>query len=277
MAGPTGTPTNEVERRRWNDAAWAAVWPKREQLTGVVTDVLLGHLHLAAGDRVLDVGSGGGTTSIAAGRLVGATGCVVGADISEPLVSHARRRAAEQAATNVRFVVADVQHDEVEGAPFSVAMSQFGVMFFDEPRTAFAHILDQAEPGGRLGFACWQSFDRNPWHLGHAVEAWVAPPPPPLAGKSRTGPFSLSDSARTADLLTAAGWSAVVCTGYEMTATVAGEAIADDAQLGFLGVPEGNMAEVREAVDRHLARFDRGDGTYEAPLAFQIFTAIKQR
>ena len=35
------TDANEAERRRWNDCAWAAAWPKREQLTTAVTDVLL--------------------------------------------------------------------------------------------------------------------------------------------------------------------------------------------------------------------------------------------
>ena len=41
-------------------------------------------------------------------------------------------------------------------------MSQFGVMFFDEPKTASANIRAQLVPGGRLGFGCWQSVQKNP-------------------------------------------------------------------------------------------------------------------
>jgi hypothetical protein len=40
--------SNETERRRWNDPYWSGVWPRREQLTGAVTPMLLERLHLKA-------------------------------------------------------------------------------------------------------------------------------------------------------------------------------------------------------------------------------------
>ena len=200
---------NLAERRRWNDAYFASVWPKREVMTSAVTDILLGHLGLCDGERVLDIGSGGGSTTIAAGHRVEPGGSVVGADISVPLVDLARTRAAEQRATNVSFHVADVQRDTVPGAPFDAAVSQFGVMFFDEPATAFANIRRHLVPGGRLAFGCWQAMEKNPWFVGPAVAAYVPPPPPPAPGKSPTGPFSLSDPDRVREILAEAGWKAV--------------------------------------------------------------------
>ena len=164
MPESTTTP-NEAEHRRWNSDYWTSVWPRREQLTNAVTAPLLGYLSLQRGDRVLDVGSGGGTSALAVAPLVGVEGAVVGADISGQLVRFARRRAAEAGLANVTFEVADMQTDDIPGAPFTVAMSQFGVMFFDQPRIAFANLLHQLEDGGRLGFACWQSAARNPWHI----------------------------------------------------------------------------------------------------------------
>ena len=59
--------------------------------------------------------------------------------------------------------------DDVPGGPFDVALSQFGVMFFDEPVTAFTNIRAQLLTGGRMAFACWQTADRNPWYIGANV------------------------------------------------------------------------------------------------------------
>ena len=265
--------TNAAERRRWNDAYWVSVWPKREQMTTAVTSLLLDHLRLAEGAKVLDVGSGGGLTAIAAGRLVGDRGSVVGADISAPLVSFATERALDRQAANVSFVVADMQQDTVPGGPFDAALSQFGVMFFDEPETAFANIRRQLVPGGRLGFVCWQPAEKNPWFIGPALAAHVPPPPPPPPGKSATGPFSLSDPVRVGEILAAAGWKKVEGTPCERVASVDREAIADDGQLKFLGVPEESLESARRAVDEHLEHLTGSDGRIEAPLAVQIFTA----
>lgn len=238
---------NAAERRRWNDKYWASVWPKREQLTSEITDILLGHLALAERERVLDIGSGGGRTTIS--------------------------RATDQGLANVSFSVADVQHDTVSGAPFDLAMSQFGVMFFDQPVTAFANIRRHLVAGGRLGFACWQPIERNRWFIGPALAGYVPPPPPPAPGKSPTGPFSLSDPSRVGDILADSGWTAVQRTPYELVVKVDAEAIVDDQQLTFLGVPEESFGAARRAVDEHLERLLGSDGRIEAPLSVQIFTA----
>jgi SAM-dependent methyltransferase len=265
--------TNAAERRRWNDEYWASVWPKREQLTNVVTGLLLGHLGLIAGEKVLDVGSGGGTTTLAAGRLVGDRGSVLGADISAPLVDLARQRALDQRAANVSFLVADVQHDTIPGAPFDAAMSQFGVMFFDQPDTAFANIRHHLLPGGRLGFACWQSVENNPWFVGPALAKFVPSPPAPAPGKSPTGPFSLSDPRRVVEVLASSGWTGVQHKPHDVVVNVDREAIVDDHQLTFLGVAAPSFDDARRAVEDHLKRLTGSDGRIQAPLSFQIFTA----
>jgi SAM-dependent methyltransferase len=271
MAGEAET--NAAERRRWNDEYWASVWPKREQLTDAVTDILLGHLDLLESERVLDIGSGGGTATLAAGRLVGDAGSVIGADISAPLVEFARRRASDRQTTNVSFLVADVQHETIPGGPFDAAVSQFGVMFFDEPSEAFANIRRHLAPGGRLGFVCWQAVEKNPWFVGPAIARYTPPPKPPAPGKSPTGPFSLSDPDRVCEILLASGWKTVERTPYELLATVDREAIVDDEQLTFLGVDEASVEKARRAVDEHLDRLTGSAGRLHAPLSIQVFTA----
>jgi len=270
----SATEPNESERRRWNDDAWAAAWPKREPLTTAVTDVLLGQVRLRQGEKVLDVGTGGGVAALAAAEAVG-DGAVVGADISAPLIELARRRGEERGVANASFVVADVQQQTVPGGPFDAAISQFGVMFFDEPETAFANIRKHMAGGGRLGFACWGAPDRNPWFPVPAlVLAGVLPPPaPPAPGKSPTHPFSLCDAQRTAAILRASGWREVSSSSHELVVAVEREAIVDEEALGFFGVPADSLEAASQAIERQLAPLTREDGRIDAPLAFQVFTA----
>lgn len=264
---------NEAERRRWNDAYWTSIWPRREAFTDNVTDDLLTHLAATKGERILEIGSGGGTVSLALAKLVGPQGAVVGADISEPLLRLARERAGRASVSNVDWVLADVQGDSLPGAPFDAATSQFGVMFFDEPVSAFGNIRKQVREGGRFVFVCWQSMDRNPWALGHAIGAYTPPPPAPAVGKSQTGPFTLGDFDRTAGILADAGWAEPRATPYERIVTVDRSAIFDDGQLVLNGVAEENLPAARDAIERHLAQFARSDGRLDVPVSYFVVTA----
>jgi SAM-dependent methyltransferase len=265
---------NEAQRRHWNDDARVAAWRRREPMTAAVTDTLLEHVALDGGESVLDVGTGGGRTAVAAAHRVAPDGKVVGADISEPLVALARQRADADGATNAHFVVADVQTAPLGGGPFDVAMSQFGVMFFDESIVAFANIRAHMRLGGRLVFICWQELAYNPWFVGTVLQPFCPPAPRPGPGKNATGPFTLADPDYTTGILAAAGWSAVERTAHRKTATVDYEVLVDaDSYLRFLGVADDRLPEARAACEAHLAPLRRTDGRYDAPLAFQVFTA----
>ncbi len=269
------TEANQTERKRWNDPLWSKFWPKRERFTETVTPLLLRALALRPGERVLDIGSGGGPATSAAAAAVGNTGRAIGADISAPLVELARSRAAAAGLKNVSFQIKDVQQDRIDGGPFDVAMSQFGVMFFDEPKTAFANIRMQLAPGGRLGFACWQSFAKNPWFIGPALKDFVPPPPQPAPGKSPTGPFAFADTDYVRGILQAAGFADIAVAFHEYEIEAPENAIVDDAQLVFIGVPPERMPQARAAVDKHMTQFRLPSGLCRYPLAVQIFTARK--
>ena len=98
-------------------------------------------------------------------------------------------------------------------------------------------------------------------------------PPPPAPGKSPTGPFSLSDPGRVVDILTESGWSDVDHHPHDLVVVVDRDAIVDDGQLTFLGVPDAYLEAARQAVEEHLAPLMTTDGRIRARLAFQIFTA----
>jgi SAM-dependent methyltransferase len=265
--------TNAAERQRWNDARWTAVWPKRERLTDGVTAYVLAAAALQPGEQVLDVGSGGGRTSIAAAREVGPTGTVVGADISTPLRVLAERRAVESGAGNITFCTVDVQTDSVPGGPFDAAISQFGVMFFEEPVIGFANIRAHLVPGGRLVFACWQSSEQNPWAVFAVVAEFMPPPPEPAPGKAPTGPFALADPVRTTEILRSAGFVDIRRTPYEITVDAPGDSVVDDDQLEEMGIAPDRLAAAQATVDAYMGQFAVTPEMSRFPLAFQVFEA----
>jgi SAM-dependent methyltransferase len=268
--------SNDFERRRWNDERWAALWPRRERLTDPVTEHLLDALALRPGERVLEVGSGGGKAALAAARAVGAEGSVVGADLSAPLNKLAEQRRGEAGAENVRFCLADMQTDAVGGGPFDAAMSQFGVMFFDEPTVAFSNIRAHLEPDGRIAFACWQSIEQNPWFFGPAIQSFVPPPPEPPPGKSPTGPFTLADPEQTTAILETAGFTDVRRTPHRLDVVAPEDSILDEAQLIFLGVSEDELQAAKDAVVAYMKPLKLDGDLARFPLAFQIFQARNQ-
>ncbi len=264
---------NDGERRRWNDERWTTYWPDREELTIPATPMVARHLALAPGQRVLDIGSGGGRATIAWARAVGDTGRVVGADLSAALVELATSRATDAGASNLSFVVADAQVDRIPGSPFDVAVSEFGVMFFDEPVTAFANIRAHIRPSGRLVFACWQPVERNPWHVNAVLGGLLPTPPAPAAGKSPPGPFTLGVPEHTRAILEAAGFTAVEHAAYDVAAEASPAAVFTPAVLPVMGVARSDLQAATAMAQAHLATFDTGGGSYVFPLAFLVFEA----
>lgn len=268
---------NEAERRRWNDEQWTAAWPKREDLTAAATGPLLDALLPQDGERVLDIGSGAGATTLEVARRTAPNGLVVGADISVQLTEFASRRAADEQVANARFLVADVQLDRIEGGLFDAAMSQFGVMFFDEPVAAFANIRENVVAGARFCFASWLALSENPWFLAPVLADFIIPPTVPAPGKHATGPFALADLNETASLLEAAGWIEVSCTPVRASTVVHRDAIGHDAQLHLMGVSDEDFSRARHAADEYLSQFACGDSHYEVPTAIAIVTARSAR
>lgn len=264
---------NEAERRRWNDDTWVRSWPAREALTESVTPHLLEAAELRPGMRVLNIGSGGGRSCLAEAGAVAPTGTVLGVDVSAPLLALARERAADAGVANVAFALADAQADPLPGAPYDIATSQFGVMFFDDARAAFANIRAHLRPGGRLAFACWQPAERNRWHSGPVLAPFVAPPAPPTPGRVPPGPFSLGDPDRTAAVLSSAGFAGVAHRPLEVEIEAPADAVFDPGLLDYYGVAPERRAEAEAAGQRHLARFHVGGDRYRYPLAFAIWTA----
>jgi SAM-dependent methyltransferase len=265
---------NEKEAKRWNNEQWVASWPDRERLTEALTPYLLKIAAPQPGQRVCDIGCGGGLLAISLAEAVAPGGRVVGIDISAPLLELARDRASRAGAANVEFVVLDAQTDDYGQEPFDLQVSQLGVMFFDEPTAAFRALRDALRPGGRLVFACWQGVEQNPWHTGTALRRFLPPPQVPPPGKSPVGPFSLGDHEYACDVLGGAGFTTFESVAVEITVRAPASAVVDTSLLEFMGVEPERVEEAEAEVERHLTRFVVGPDLYEYPLAFRIYEAV---
>ena len=264
---------NEVERRRWNDEQMVAGWPKRERFTDAVVPHVVAALHPQPGEKVLDIGCGGGKVSLAVAERVRPGGKVVGADISAGMLRLAGGRAAEANIKNVTFSQCDMQIDKAPGGPFDAATSQFGVMFFEDPVAAFTNIRKALKRGGRLAFACWQQGAKNTWCTFPVLAPFAPPPPPRPEGVTPTGPFAFGDPRYTRNILTSAGFTGIVRTPKTLVVRVPAESIGDSSLFPGLGIPPEKRAEALKALEEHLERFAQPDGLSRVELNIQIFQA----
>ena len=122
-----------------------------ESFAGVANPFSLGRL--AAGERVLDIGSGAGTDSLVAAQMVGPEGSVVGIDMTPEMLAKARRAAEEMGAENVEFLEADAERLPFADGAFTVVISNGVIDLIPEKDAVFGEIYRVLEPGGRIQVA----------------------------------------------------------------------------------------------------------------------------
>lgn len=76
---------------------------------------MLRNAGVAAGMKVLDIGSGAGDVALAAAQLVGREGTVVGIVVNPKILETARARAQQGGHANIEFIAGDAR--EVESNP----------------------------------------------------------------------------------------------------------------------------------------------------------------
>ena len=273
--------TNDDMIAFWNGPggdAWARNADDQDRELEGLGDAALGALGAAAGESVLDVGCGPGTTTLALARTVGVGGRVVGVDISAPLLAVARRRAGGMG--NITFVEADAQTTTPRGAPFDAVFSRFGLMFFDRPEVAFANLHRATSRVGRLAFVCWQEASANPWFLAPLMAVMGVPglDPPPPPGPEDPGPFAFADPDLVRRIHTVGGWRDPELRSYtdeivdDLDQRVAFSLRQGPASRALQGatdeVREAAAARVRDALSAHVT-----DGRVRLGRAAWIVTA----
>jgi SAM-dependent methyltransferase len=139
-------------------------------------ETLVAKLGIKDGLRVLDLGSGDGTTALPEARL-GAD--VLGVDIARNLVEAARRRAKEQGLTNARFEQGDASNlNGLADRSFVLVVSIFGAMFAPRPADVAKEMVRVTRPGGRIVMGNWIPGDPTLVAQILKISAAYSPPPP---------------------------------------------------------------------------------------------------
>lgn len=217
----------------WNGQSgerWVANQARLDAMVAVFGQAAIEAAAPETGERVLDIGCGAGASSLALAARVGAGGQVLGVDISEPLIRRARALALAQPDTPALFQVADASSAELPEGAFDILFSRFGMMFFDDPIAAFAHMRRALRPGGRVAFVCWRGAAENDWvrlPMG-ALKGIV--PPSALPDPASPGPFSFGDRGRVARILTAAGFTDIAIAPFDASVPF-GEGGTPDAAI----------------------------------------------
>ena len=106
---------------------------------------------LREGETVLDLGSGGGIDVLLSARRVGPTGRAIGVDMTDEMLSLARRNATEAGAANVEFRKGTIEALPLDDASVDVVISNCVINLASDKQKVFAEIARVLRPGGRVG------------------------------------------------------------------------------------------------------------------------------
>jgi len=238
MDAPQGHARNADQIAYWNGAGgqrWADRQAVQDILLQPVLDILIDRARVKRGERVLDVGCGSGATSFAFAQATGASGYVMGIDISAPMLE--RARGSMPPGAPIEFVLADATIHPFTPDSFDLLASRFGVMFFADPALSFANMRKAIRPSGRLVFVCWREPRENPFFMTPLQAVYRHVPKMPPVGPEDPGPFSFASPERVKRILGTAGFSEIAMEPCDLKLDIAigqglGAAVQGALQIG---------------------------------------------
>jgi SAM-dependent methyltransferase len=160
---------------------------------------LVSRLGVTKGLKVLDLGSGDGTTALPAAEL-GAD--VLGIDIAANLVEAGNLRAKEAGLTNLAFQEGDASDlADLADESFELVVSVFGAMFAPQPFAVAKEMVRVTRPGGRIVMGNWIPGDPTLVAQILKISSAYSPPPP----EGFVSPMTWGTEDNVVDRFTAAG------------------------------------------------------------------------
>jgi ubiquinone/menaquinone biosynthesis C-methylase UbiE len=108
---------------------------------------------LNEGERVLDLGSGGGIDVLLSARRVGPSGHAYGVDMTDEMLALARGNAARAGAVNVTFLKGQIEAVPLPDESVNVVISNCVINLSTDKPAVLAEMFRVLAPGGRIGIA----------------------------------------------------------------------------------------------------------------------------
>ncbi len=159
--GPTENATCCGGTGEVDDAFGAALYSADEQgelpaeavaaSLGCGNPMMVAELH--EGEKVLDLGSGGGIDVLLSARRVGPTGYAYGVDMTDEMLELANANRAKAGATNVEFLKGTIEDVPLRDGAVDVVISNCVINLSTDKPAVLAEMFRVLTPGGRIGIS----------------------------------------------------------------------------------------------------------------------------
>lgn len=129
---------------------------------------------LREGETVLDLGSGGGLDCFLSAQKVGATGKVIGVDMTPEMLAKARANAQKINATNVEFREGYLEALPVEDSTVDVVISNCVINLSPDKPQVFREVYRALKPGGRISVSDIVTNGEMSPVVAKGMESWAA-------------------------------------------------------------------------------------------------------
>jgi len=128
---------------------------------------------LAAGETVLDLGSGGGIDVLLSAGRVGPTGKAYGLDMTDEMLALARNNAAKAGVSNVEFLKGHIEEIPLPDAAVDVVISNCVINLSPDKDRVLAQAFRVLKPGGRFAVSDVVVRGPVPAEIRRNVELWI--------------------------------------------------------------------------------------------------------
>jgi SAM-dependent methyltransferase len=168
---------SESERK----SCCSSTWYTPQELESIPEDAIMGLgcgnpvalADLNIGDVVLDLGAGAGIDVFLAANKVGETGYVIGVDMTEEMVSRAKKIADRYGYRNVEFRLGEIEHLPIEDHSIDVIISNCVINLSPDKLQVYKEAYRVLKPGGRLLVSDMVTECELPDHIRKSVEFWT--------------------------------------------------------------------------------------------------------
>lgn len=263
-----------VQRYGWDKAAlfYETFWQRQLR---PAQDLLLEMAAIQPGEKVLDIACGTGLVSFRAVQQTGASGIVLGTDISDRMIEMATELSREKNINNISFQRMDAEQLDCDDQSFDVVICALGLMYVPDPSKAISEMHRVLKKGGRMVAAVWGERSHCGWaEIFEIVDKRVSSEVCPMFFQLGTGNllemhfqksgFSQISSRRINTTL-----------NYDSDDAACGAAFeGGPVALAYFKFPENVKQEAREEYIHSIASYLL-DKTYHVPGEFVVTSGVR--